>query len=120
MTRDVANTSLTANNFFSTYLWILSCLCSAVALTFLSLFPCRDYYHSPFFVISKKGRLQRKGRKIHWKNEKESLRSGEKMQKQRGKEREKGGKKGIDESKSNAKKEEGVLMTNVARALQSA
>lgn len=38
---------------------------------------------------------------------------------ERKRERERG-KKGIDESKSNAKKEEGVLMTNVARALQSA
>lgn len=88
-----------------------------LALTFLSPFPRRDYYHSPFFVISKKGRLQRKERKIHWKNGEESLRSGKKMQKQREREREK---KGIDESKSNTEKKEGVLMTNVPRALQSA
>lgn len=90
MTRDVANTSLTANNFFSTYLWILSCLCSAVALTFLSLFPCRDYYHFPFFVISKEGRLQRKERKIHWKNEKEVERKCRNREEKRERKGEKG------------------------------
>lgn len=85
------------------------------ALIFLP--PFRDYIIILFFVISKKGRLQRKGRK----NPLEKWKRISEKWKEKQREREKGGKKGIDESKSNAsKKEEGVLMTNVPRALQSA